>query len=92
MFLRAHGRKSMPVCLEALLFLCPFVLMSSALAARYGVSPYVLCFGVLPESNILLWLTDRTDCTDSFAHATCFCTTEMTDLTDFVSIACSLRH
>ena len=31
----------MPVCLEALLFLCPFVLMFSALAARYGVSPYV---------------------------------------------------
>ena len=45
-----------------------------------------------PKSNILLWLTDRTDCTDSFAHATCFSTTEMTDLTDFVSIACSLRH
>ena len=37
-------------------------------------------------------LTDRTDCTDSFAHATCFSTTEMTDLTDFVSIACSLRY
>ena len=37
-------------------------------------------------------ITDRTDCTDSFAHATCFSTTEMTDLTDFVSIACSLRH
>ena len=33
MFLRAHGRKSMPVCLEALLFLCSFVLMFSALAA-----------------------------------------------------------
>ena len=40
MFLRAHGRKSMPVCL-VLMFLCPFVLMFSALAARYGVSPYV---------------------------------------------------
>ena len=37
-------------------------------------------------------LTDRTDCTDSFARATCFSTTEMTDLTDFVSIACSLRY
>ena len=37
-------------------------------------------------------LTDCTDCTDSFAHATCFSTTEMTDLTDFVSIACSLRY
>ena len=37
-------------------------------------------------------LTDRTDCTDTFAHATCFSTTEMTDFTDFVSIACSLRH
>ena len=34
MFLRAHGRKSMPVCLETLLFLCPFVLMFSALAAN----------------------------------------------------------
>ena len=31
----------MPVCLEALLFLCPYVLLFSALAARYGVSPYV---------------------------------------------------
>ena len=37
-------------------------------------------------------LTDRPDCTDPFAHATCFSTTEMTDFTDFVSIACSLRH
>ena len=27
-----------------------------------------------------------------FARATCFNTTEMTDFTDFVSIACSLRH
>ena len=27
MFLRANGRKSMPVCLEALLFLCSYVLM-----------------------------------------------------------------
>ena len=35
LFLRAHGRKSMPVCLEALLFLCPFVLMFSALAADF---------------------------------------------------------
>ena len=33
MFLRAYGRKSMPVCLEALLFFCPYVLMFSALAA-----------------------------------------------------------
>ncbi len=37
-------------------------------------------------------LTDRTDCTDSVTHTTCFSTTEMTDLTDFVSIACSLRY
>ena len=37
-------------------------------------------------------LTDRTDCTDFFAYAMCFSTTEMTDFTDFVSIACSLRH
>ena len=27
-----------------------------------------------------------------FASATCFSTTEMTDFTDFVSIACSLRY
>ena len=27
MFLRAHGRKSMPVSLEALMFLCSYVLM-----------------------------------------------------------------
>ena len=33
MFLRAYGRKSMPVCLETLLFLCSYVLMFSALAA-----------------------------------------------------------
>ncbi len=48
---------------------------------------------LLPGKTILiLSLTDRTDCTDSFAHATCFNTTEMTDFTDFVSIACSLRY
>ena len=35
-------------------------------------------------------LTDRTDRTDF--SVTCFNTTEMTDLTDFVSIACSLRY
>ena len=29
MFLRAHGRNSMPVSLEALMFLCPYVLMFS---------------------------------------------------------------
>ena len=39
-----------------------------------------------------IMLTDHTDCTDSFAHATCFSTTEMTDFTDFVSIACPLRY
>ena len=44
------------------------------------------------QTTIYIILTDRTDCTDFFAHATCFSTTEMTDLTDFVSIACSLRH
>ena len=37
-------------------------------------------------------LTDRTDYTDFFARTTCFSATEMTDLTDFVSIACSLRY
>ena len=47
---------------------------------------------LLPGKTILiLSLTDRTDCMDSFAHATCSSTTEMTDFTDFVSIACSLR-
>ena len=40
MFLRAHGRKSMPVCLEALLFLCPFVLMFSADLVTH--KPYVI--------------------------------------------------
>ncbi len=44
------------------------------------------------RKQYITMLTDRTDCTDSFAHAMCFSTTEMTDLTDFVSIACSLRH
>ncbi len=33
MFLRTHGRESVSVCLEALMFLCSFVLMFSALAA-----------------------------------------------------------
>ena len=37
-------------------------------------------------------LTDHTDRTDFFARAACFSTTEMTELTDFVSIACSLRY
>ena len=36
-----------------------------------------------------IMLTDRTD---FFARATCFSTTEMTDFTDFVSIACSLCY
>ena len=40
----------------------------------------------------ILLLTDHTDCTDFFARATCFITMEMTDFTDFVSIACSLCH
>ena len=39
-----------------------------------------------------IMLTDHTDCTDFFVRATCFSTTEMADLTDFVSIACSLRY
>ena len=38
MFLRAHGRKSMPVSLEALMFLCPYFLMS-------------LCFRVSDKSQ-----------------------------------------
>ena len=37
-------------------------------------------------------LTDHTDRTDFSVRATCFNTTEMADLTDFVSIACSLRY
>ena len=44
------------------------------------------------ETILILSLTDRTDCTDFFARATCFSTTETTELTDFVSIACSLRY
>ena len=44
------------------------------------------------ETILILWLTDRTDCTDFFACAMCFSTTEMTDFTDSVSIACSLRY
>ena len=39
-----------------------------------------------------IMLTDHTDRTDSFVRATCFSITEMTDLTDFVSIACSLCY
>ena len=44
------------------------------------------------EPILILLLTDRTDSTDFFARATCFSATEMTDFTDFVSIACSLRY
>ena len=39
MFLRAHGRKSMPVCLEALMFLCSYVLRVSGPLRRQP-----LCF------------------------------------------------
>ena len=56
--------------------------------SRAGFSKLLLSV----ETILILKLTDRTDCTDSFAHATCFSTTEMTDFTDFVSIACSLRY
>ena len=38
----------------------------------------------------LFWLTDHTDSTDLPQRG--YQTTEVTDLTDFVSIACSLRH
>ena len=44
------------------------------------------------ETILILKLTDRTDCMDFFAYAMCFSTTEMTDSTDSVSIACSLRY
>ena len=58
--------------------------------ALHGV---LLSFLLLSGYPILiLSLTDRTDCTDFLAYATCFSTTEMTELTDFVSIACSLRY
>ena len=52
----------MPVCLEALMFLCSFVLMFAALAAakeRNGVSPYVLevtrtaVRGLQPRSGLM---------------------------------------
>lgn len=42
------------------------------------------------ETILILKLTDHTDRTDFFAK--CFSTTEMTELTDFMSIACSLRY
>ena len=64
-----------------------FVIHQSAL---HGV---LLSFLLLSGYPILiLSLTDRTDCTDFFAYAMCFSTTEMTEMTDFVSIACSLRY
>ena len=61
------------------------------LDAYFGDKLFML-WSFTKKQYIIIALTDRTDCTDSFAHATCFSTTEMTDLTDFVSIACSLRH
>ena len=61
------------------------------LDAYFGDKLFML-WGFTKKQYITIALTDCTDCTDSFAHATCFSTTEMTDLTDFVSIACSLRH
>ena len=46
----------------------------------------------ITRKQYITMLTDRTDSTDFFARAKCFSATEMTDFTDFVSIACSLRH
>ena len=65
MFLRAHGRKSMPVCLEALLFLCSFVLMFSALAANL-IEHHILqhpssCLR-LTQYNVALLLRRRGTC------------------------------
>ena len=54
-------------------------------------TPFFCIFAVLLNHSDII-LTDRTDCTDFFACATCFSTTEMTELTDFVSISCSLRY
>ena len=64
---------------------------------KYHLCYYLNLFAILAKGTVRwnhsdITLTDRTDCTDFFAHATCFSTTEMTDLTDFVSIACSLRY
>ena len=65
MFLRAHGRKSMPVCLEVLLFLCSFVLMFSALAANL-IEHHILqhpssCLR-LTQYNVALRLRRRGTC------------------------------
>ena len=46
----------------------------------YQTTIYYYCSRITPITRIF------------FARATCFSTTEMTDLTDFVSIACPLRH
>uniref|UniRef100_UPI00402A395F hypothetical protein n=1 Tax=Prevotellamassilia timonensis TaxID=1852370 RepID=UPI00402A395F len=71
----------------------PFLLFNQA--GRCNITKYGSDH-VVRDNSFLFWsftkkqyitmLTDRTDCTDSFAHATCFSTTEMTDFTDFVSI------
>ena len=60
--------------------------------ARNSLSLYYKNILVSNKTILILQLTDRTDCTDFFAYTTCFSTTEMTDFTDFVSIACSLRY
>ena len=44
----------------------------------FGETILILCSRIAPIARIL--------------SVTCFSTTEMTDFTDFVSIACSLRH
>ena len=49
-----------------------------------------VCVLACSGQQYIIMLTDHTDHTDFFA--TCFSSTEMTDLTDFVSIACSLRY
>ena len=58
---------------------------------HYGIGTYIK---LLFSAKTLLILCSRiTPITRIFfARATCFSTTEMTDLTDFVSIACSLRY
>ena len=49
MFLRANGRKSMPVCLEALLFLCPYVLRVSGKSHKFTHSYTPVC--VMPDAG-----------------------------------------
>ena len=59
-------------------------------SGKYAAMINSYCSPVKPFLYCSSWITPIARI--FFARATCFNTTEMTDLTNFVSIACSLRY